>query len=87
MQEASKINWTISGNENGFPGNEALQIGCLQRIANNVEKMAQNYRDLEANYDRMKENRDMWQRWYETEKRRNQTLRGHITRLKKKLNQ
>lgn len=59
-----------------------IQLGCLQRIADAVEKMA-------SSYDAMREDRDRYKRWYEDEQaatgrlcRSNAALRGHIKRLK-----
>lgn len=81
---ASKINWvTEVQNEGGYPGDENVKIGCLQRIASATEAMAQNYIQLQND-------RDYYKRRYEQEAaackrlvRSNNALRGVINRMKK----
>lgn len=81
---ASRVDWvTEVEKEGGYPGDENVKIGCLQRIANATEAMAQNYTNLISE-------RDKYKRWYEIEsaeykrlQRSNNALRGHINRMKK----
>ena len=65
---------------------EQLQTGAILRIADATEAMAKNHVQLQAEVDRLN-------RWYDHSRKRsaklersNVALRGHITRLKKKLN-
>lgn len=71
----------------GKPNNDQLKLGCLQRIADAVEKMSASYASLIDERDRYKrwcdESKEMVKRTVAT----NSTLRGHITRLKRKLSQ
>lgn len=80
-REISKTNWIPS---DGKPTTENVMAGSLQRIADASEKMASNFTQLQAD-------RDLYKRWYEEGRTRisklenvNRSLRGHITRLKKK---
>ncbi len=64
---------------------EEINSGSLQRIADATEKMA-------ASYDRIRNDRDMYKRWYESNRdrserleRRISALRGVVTKLKKRL--
>lgn len=64
---------------------EHINAGSLQRIADATEKMAQRHTDL------MRE-RDQYKGWYEEERQRrvskersNHSLRGQITKLRKRL--
>lgn len=66
------------------PSIDQIQLGCLQRIADATEKMA-------GNYDALIHDRDLYKRWYNEERERNarlerriRSLRGVITRMKRK---
>ena len=66
------------------PNENQLKLGCLQRIADATELMAQNYQSLIGE-------RDSYKRKYEAERDRrlnqdkcNAALRGVITKMKKK---
>lgn len=79
QREQSKKDWESRDTS------EDLQLGCLQRIADATEKMA-------SNYQRMENDLAMYKRWYkekcETVNNRDRSissLRGQITKLKKKL--
>jgi hypothetical protein len=85
LKDASRRNWHAEANENGYPGDENIKIGCLQRIADSAETMAKSY-------DHMREDRDWWrekaQRCRAREeacKRSNAALRGRITKLEKQI--
>lgn len=78
MREDSKKEWISRSN------GEDLKLGCLQRIADAVEKMS-------GSYQRLIEDRDTYKRWHEQEKASSRRLtnritglRGVITRLKRK---
>jgi hypothetical protein len=82
LAQHSRDSWVSSPDPNK-PTNDDLKLGCLQRIASAVEKMA-------SSYDQMRADRDMYKRWYEEEKtakdrqcKSNNSLRGYITRLKR----
>lgn len=80
LREESKANWSSSTPKATV---DELKIGCLQRIADATEVMAQNHRELQANLD-------MYKRWA-TERqdkinrleRKVSALRGVITRMKR----
>lgn len=50
FKELSKINWVNSKN-NDKPSYEEIIVGCLQRIADSTELMAQNYLKLQSDND------------------------------------
>lgn len=52
-QDHSKRHWQDSIDENSYPGDHKMKIGCLQRIAAATEKMSSSFVELE-------EDRDMW---------------------------
>lgn len=65
---------------------EQLQLGALLRIADGMDKMAENY-------DRIISDRNMYKRWYEEErekhaelKRKYRALKGQLTKCKKLIN-
>lgn len=84
FKDLSHVTWVANGlKEDEFPGYDRINAGCLQRIANATEAMAQNYVYLQKD-------RDMYKRWYEQDQatikrlvRSNNALRGHINRMKK----
>ena len=47
--------------------------------------MAVNHVKLQKDYDYMRNSRDSYRDWYETEKRKNTALKGVITKLKNKM--
>jgi predicted nuclease with TOPRIM domain len=83
-REGSKTNW---GSETGSEGMtlEQINTGCLLRIADATDKMAQRHTELI-------EQRDRFERWYKNEQKRveylersNAALRGHLKRAKVKV--
>jgi exonuclease VII small subunit len=53
--EASKVEWHPEGNpSDGYPGHERIQLGCLQRIANSLEKMEQPFTKLLSDVEYLK---------------------------------
>lgn len=82
-KEHSKTEWRSLPDPNTAPADDRIKIGCLQRIADATEKMAQSYSALI-------EERDRYKRWYENEERMRRSadrriisLKGVITKLKK----
>jgi len=78
MKEDSLKNWVSSAST------EHIQLGCLQRIADAVEKIS-------GNYVRLTEDRDRYKSWYENERKRSQHLfkkiaglKGAVTRSRRK---
>jgi uncharacterized protein YoxC len=81
FKEGSRKNWAPFGSQ--ILSDDQIKIGCLQRIADAVEAMSENYSQL------IKE-RDFWQKSAESRykqiqslQRRNAALRGHLKRAKK----
>jgi len=77
QREASRKEWTASGTL------EEINAGSLQRIADATEKMA-------ASYDALRNDRDLYRRWYDEGRARShrlelriRALRGVITRMKR----
>lgn len=87
LKESTKINWTVQLNgDSNYPGDENIKLGCLMRIADATEKMAQNYTKLQDELS-------LYKKWYKERgdtieylRRQNRALRGHLTRLKNKHN-
>lgn len=84
-KERSKENWGTS--EDTQFTMEEVQYGCILRIADAVEKMAQRHTDLI-------QERDQYEKWYSNEakshKMTSNTLRvtkGHLTRVKNRIKQ
>lgn len=83
-REQSKVNWGREYSEGEAPTRDEVQYGAILRIADAVEKMAQNYAALINE-------RDMLRGMYRSERaaaerlyRSNAGLRGVITRMKRK---
>jgi hypothetical protein len=77
----SRRNWFTA---HGQPTTEQLQLGCLQRIADAVEKMATNYLAVSRERDVLKTAVDDLQRRLAAVRRSQACLRGALTRLKQK---
>lgn len=82
-RQVSRIDWGTCASKLTL---EEIQAGAILRIADATEAMAKNHVQLQAEVDRLN-------RWYDQARKRsaklersNVALRGHITRLKKKLN-
>lgn len=82
-KEESRTNWGRTLCEKQFLSDEDLKLGALFRIADAIEIMARNHRQLIDEADKYK-------CWYESERkiaerlvRRTSGLRGYIKRLKK----
>ncbi len=79
LRKMADMNWNAA-----VKNIENIQTGCLLKIADNIEKMAQNYTSLISERNRYKE-------WYEQERKathklysRISALKGVITKMKKK---
>ena len=79
--EESKIHYRRSSPE---PSNDdsALKIGCLQRIANATEMMAQNHLSLMNQLKWTKDDLERVRRSNDRLARSNAALRGHMKKLK-----
>jgi Mor family transcriptional regulator len=84
-KEASRKNWMSQLEKEDDIPTDQIKAGAIMRIADAVEVMAKNYAKL------IRE-RGYFERWYKEEResknklnRSNSALRGHITRLKKRL--
>lgn len=82
-KDHSRTAWHSAPDADAPPLDDRIKIGCLQRIADATEKMAQSYAALI-------EERDLYKRWYDEEERRRHSaerriaaLKGVITKLKK----
>lgn len=78
----SKIHWGNRIEENDYPGDEKIKIGCLQRIASAAEAMAKNHVQLQSDYNYMRERRDRYKALYEKEAKRSAAFKGWVTRYK-----
>lgn len=78
FKDRSRENW------DGDPDLQHINAGSLQRIADGVEKMAQNHDSLLRAKKSAEDGRDYWQKEAEQRDRRIRSLRGYITRLKHK---
>lgn len=84
LKAHSRSEWVPPTQDHEYPGDTNVQLGCLQRIADSLEKMEQPFAKLI-------EERDRYERWYRSELtakenlyRRISALQGVITKLKKK---
>lgn len=63
---------------------DKIQLGCLQRIADATEAMAKNHIELQREYNWMKQRKESLESANNRMARSISSLRGHITRLKKR---
>lgn len=83
-RQASRRDWiTRTGTTASV---EEVNSGSLQRIADATEAMAKNHNALIAENERLQRSASYWQRRVNSLERSNAALRGHITRLKNRLN-
>jgi hypothetical protein len=82
FKKESRKDWVAA--DGAKPDNEQLRLGCLQRIADATEKMAESY-------DRMRDSRDWYKSLHESARKREdklerriRSLKGVITRMKSK---
>ena len=80
FRELSKTKWIAITEDK-----EAIQLGCMLRIADATEAMSENHIQLQSNYDYMKKSRDYYRDQYYLSEKRIAAYKGHITRLKNKL--
>jgi hypothetical protein len=79
MTEQSRKEWVSKDTA------EDIKLGCLQRIADASEKMASNYIQLQKDYIHLKECLERYKDFMNKQSRTIIALRGHITKLKKKI--
>lgn len=84
LRKNSRVNWgaTVDGNDN--PKAEDIRLGCLLRIADATEAMAQNHVRLQAERDRLARRCDQLQAEVDRLVRQRAALRGAVTRAKRK---
>lgn len=84
-------NYKDESRRHWFPANgraishDDLRVGCLQRIADATELMAENNADLIRQRDEAIRSRDYWRNEADDIRRKRNALRGVITKLKAKL--
>lgn len=89
-KEESKRNWGTVNDDH--PTTDQLKLGCLQRIADAAEKMADGFNALLKERDHYKADAERKYQWWIDEHakvlsrdRQISNLRGQITKLKKRL--
>lgn len=80
--DQSKINWGNTVDENDYPGNERIKMGCLQRIASATEAMAKTHVQLQSDYNYMRESRDRYRMLYEKEVKRSAAYKVLVKKYK-----
>lgn len=78
----SRIEWHSAETGDGFPGIERVQLGCLQRIATAVEKVAQDRIRLEEQVKTLQARVDYMSKEALQNERRIAAYRGIIKKLK-----
>ncbi len=68
----------------GTATTDDLKLGCLQRIAKAVELSCKDREQLEYDYKYMRDDRDAWRSRAERAERSAASLRGVITKMKKR---
>ena len=79
FRELSKTKWTTETTDR-----EAIQLGCMLRIADATEAMSKSHIELQRDYNYMKDDRDYYRSQYHLSEKRVAAYKGHITRLKNK---
>jgi hypothetical protein len=82
FKEESRKNWTSGADDK--PTREQLQLGCLQRIADATEAMANEYNRLLSENKWLSKSRKNYATENEKLVRSNSALRGVITKMKNK---
>jgi len=77
----SRIDW---GTESSGLTLEQINCGAMLRIADATEKMAQRHTELIQDRDYYEKQYNDWRREYEAMERRCRSLKGQITKMKKK---
>ena len=83
FRESSRNDWTRPGGATP----EDAKLGCLQRIADATELMANDHARLIRDLDYAERSRKSWMEDCGRLSRKNKTLRGVITKLKKQIPQ
>ena len=82
LRDKSRINWVNDNNSD-----EQIKLGCMLRIADATEVMAKRYTDIIDECERAKRSAQYWREMNETQELRIRSLKGQITKLKKRLAQ
>lgn len=85
-KEQSRIDWGNNYRDDEKPNRDDLKFGALLRIADATEAMAKRHTELIDENVRLREALKSLEFHYTHEKNSNRTLRGQITKLRKKLN-
>lgn len=80
-REASRLNWKPS--DGTTMTTDRIGVGCLQRIADAVEKMASSYDSMRRDRDRHKDRADLLEKEGQRMARRISALQGVITKMKR----
>jgi hypothetical protein len=83
-KEESRRNWGKKLNDGEALDTGLIQLGAILRIADATELMASNFLSLQAEVQRLRESKTMWMNIAAKEQRRVASLKGVITKLKKK---
>jgi septal ring factor EnvC (AmiA/AmiB activator) len=81
-EESKNKNWGVSQDSNMT--NEQLQLGCMLRIADATESMAQNYTEMERDLKHFKERCASKNVEIQSLNNTIRSMKGVITKLKKK---
>lgn len=86
-RENSRINWgkTMPDGADSNPDRDAIELGCLLRIADATEAMAKNHVKLIDERDYLSRRNNEQHDTIARLERQRAALRGQVTRLKKKL--
>lgn len=84
-RQHSKKDWGRDMSENEPLNAEQITVGCLLRIADASEAMAKNHNELIRDLNWARGDRDRWRQICEEMERSNRSLKGQITKMKKKL--
>lgn len=82
--EQSRKKWLNNSNR-GQGDDKSVELGCLQRVANSLETIAQDKTALIEERDSLQRSLDWWMARSRRLDRSNSALRGVITRLRNKL--
>ena len=78
----SKESWS-NQNSTAYPGDAEMQIGCLQRIANSLEKMEKPFQQLVSERDYFSRKSDRLSNENDRLRRQVAAYQGIIKRMKK----
>jgi len=85
LKKLSKKDFAVTVKDGEGHSLESVQVSALLRIADATELMAQRYQELQNQYDKMKQSRDYWQSEADALRRQVTSLKGVITKLRRKI--